>query len=51
MNGKATIDEKKIDYCPPVAVPTQTKDINEILTPENAGVHQILCQLIEQFLS
>ena len=50
-NGKATSDEKKIDYCPPVAVPTQTKDINEILTPENGGVHQILCQLVEQFLS
>ena len=43
--------KKKIDYCPPVAVPTQTKDINEILTPENAGVHQIQCQLVEQFLN
>ena len=51
MNGKATIDKKKIDYCPPVAVPIQTKDINEILTPENAGVHQILRQLVKQLLN
>ena len=37
---KTTINEKKIDNCPPVAVPNQTK-----------GINKVLCQLVEQFLS
>ena len=38
---------KKKDYCPLVAILQQTNVRNEILTPENGGVQQILLKFLQ----